>query len=49
MKSSKKLSKSQELKKAWGDFLSGLGKWDWWATLTFRDRTEEEIKRGWTK
>jgi len=49
MEYSAKTSKSQALKIAWGDFLSGLGKWDWWATLTFRDRSEEEIKRGWTK
>jgi hypothetical protein len=25
------------------------GGWDWWATLTFRDRTEAEQKLGWTK
>jgi hypothetical protein len=42
-----------ELKQAWGGFLTELGDkaggWDWWATLTFRDRTEKEIAQGWTK
>lgn len=44
---------AQELKQAWGGFLTELGDraggWDWWATLTFRDRTEAEQKLGWTK
>lgn len=43
----------QELKQAWGGFLTELGDknggWDWWATLTFRDRTLEEQRQGWTK
>lgn len=38
---------------AWGGFLTDLGDraggWDWWATLTFRDRSDDEIARGWTK
>ncbi len=42
-----------ELKQAWGGFLTELGDkaggWDWWATLTFRDRTEAEVAQGWTK
>lgn len=42
-----------ELKQAWGKFLTELGDkaggWDWWATLTFRDRTEAEQALGWTK
>ena len=42
-----------ELKQAWGKFLTELGDkaggWDWWVTLTFRERTEEEVARGWTK
>ncbi|MBA7554150.1 hypothetical protein ES705_46762 [subsurface metagenome] len=42
-----------ELKQAWGEFLTELGDraggWDWWATLTFRDRSDAEIARGWTK
>jgi hypothetical protein len=25
------------------------GGWDWWATLTFRDRSDDEMRRGWTK
>jgi len=44
---------SQELKQAWGDFVDQVGNrkgnWDWFATLTFRDRSEEEQARGWTK
>ena len=43
----------QELKQAWGGFLTELGDksggWDWWATLTFRDPELEAQKRGWTK
>lgn len=50
---STKLSWRQELKQAWGGFLTELGDkaggWDWWATLTFRDRTEAEQALGWTK
>lgn len=41
------------LKQAWGDFVDEVGKrkggWDWFATLTFRDRTPAEQKLGWTK
>ena len=33
----------------WGDWLSTLADWDWFATMTFRDRTLEEQKAGWTK
>jgi len=25
------------------------GGWDWYATLTFRERSDDEIRRGWTK
>jgi len=43
----------RDLRQAWGGFLTELGDrvggWDWWVTLTFRDRTDEEIARGWTK
>ena len=46
-------STKEDLRQAWGDWLTAIGDriggWDWWATLTFRDRTEEEIARGWTK
>ncbi|MBA7554854.1 hypothetical protein ES705_47490 [subsurface metagenome] len=42
-----------ELKQVWGNWLTELGDqvggWDWWATLTFRDRTDAQIKRGWTR
>ncbi len=42
-----------EIKQAWGSWLTELGDqvggWDWWATLTFRDRSDQEIARGWTK
>lgn len=45
--------KSQALKVAWGDWADKVGDrkggWDWFATLTFRDRTPEEVKSGWTK
>jgi hypothetical protein len=48
-----KNSTKPQQKQAWGNFLTELGEktggWDWWATLTFRDRTEEEKSRGWTK
>jgi hypothetical protein len=44
---------AQELKQAWGSWLTEIGDriggWDWWATLTFRDCTDAEIARGWTK
>jgi len=49
MELSTSTSGSQATKRAWGDFLSDLGPWDWWATLTFRDRTDEQIRNGWTK
>ena len=34
------------LKDAWGVFLTGLGDWDWWVTLTFRDI---EHRGSWTR
>ena len=37
-----------ELKQAWGQWLSGLAEWDWYATLTFRDPSPEEQARGYT-
>lgn len=44
---------SEALRQAWGDFVDEVGRrkgdWDWYATLTFRDRTPEEQARGWTK
>lgn len=39
----------EKLKKSWGVFLGGLADWDWYATLTFRDRPKEDQDRGWTK
>jgi hypothetical protein len=46
-------STAQELKQAWGTWLTELGDraggWDWWATLTFRNRTDADVARGWTK
>jgi len=43
----------QDLKQAWGNWMTDLGDqnagWDWYATLTFRDRSDEEMKRGWTR
>jgi len=38
-----------EIKKAWGAWLDNLASWDWWVTLTFRDPSEADQKRGWTK
>lgn len=29
---------SQELKECWGNFLSGLAEWQWFVTMTFRER-----------
>jgi len=39
----------EKLKKCWGEFISGLSAWDWFATLTFRDRPKADYDRGWTK
>jgi len=52
MKDNTEHRKSQEkssLKQEWGKWLSNLASWDWFCTLTFRDRTPEQIKAGWTK
>lgn len=47
----RKNTRKEELKQAWGDFLTELGDrqggWDWWATLTFREPPENDV--GWTK
>ena len=40
---------TNELKQAWGKWLSGLADWDWYATLTFREPSEEEQRRGYTQ
>lgn len=42
-------STKEELKQAWGDWIKDLAAWDWYCTLTFRDTTPEEMKRGYTK
>jgi len=42
-------SKKAELKQAWGDWVKDLALWDWYATLTFRDPSEEEQRRGYTQ
>ena len=39
----------EKLKNCWGEFISGLSAWDWFATLTFRDRPKADYDRGWTK
>jgi hypothetical protein len=43
----------QALKTAWGDFVDQVvtrkGTWDWFATLTFRDKTPREAHTGWSK
>jgi hypothetical protein len=35
------------LKQAWGDWLSTLGKWQWFVTITLRDPAPNDV--GWTK
>jgi hypothetical protein len=42
-------SRQKDLKQAWGEWLTRLGNWDWWVTLTFRDPELEAQKLGWTK
>lgn len=46
-------TRSKALKQAWGVWADEVGDrkggWDWFATLTFRDRTREEQARGWTR
>lgn len=46
-------NKSQALKQAWGEWADSVGDrrggWDVFTTLTFRDRTPEEVAAGWTK
>ncbi len=36
-----------EVNQAWGEWLSGLAKWDWWVTLTFADPPANTS--GWTR
>jgi hypothetical protein len=47
------LAGTSDLKTAWGNFIDDVGQrkggWDWYATLTFRDPSEEDILGGWTK
>lgn len=44
---------NHELRDSYGKWLSDLGArvggWDWWVTLTFRDRELEGFAKGWTK
>lgn len=42
-------AKAEALKQAWGSWLSRLYPWQWFVTLTFRDPSEAEISRGYTK
>ena len=37
----------EQLKQAWGDWLSGLADWEWFVTMTLRDPPPN--KWGWTK
>ncbi len=39
----------QELKQAWGDWVKDMANWDWYATLTFREPSPEEVARGYTQ
>jgi hypothetical protein len=47
------ISQAIDLRTSWGNFVDDVGSrkggWDWYATLTFRDPSPEEILRGWTK
>ena len=47
------ITSALDFKRAWGDFVDDVGKrkggWDWFATLTFRGPTLEEINRGFTQ
>jgi len=44
---------NDEIRESYGNWLSELGArvggWDWWVTLTFRDRELEGFSRGWSK
>lgn len=44
-----KRCQAREVKQAWGDWVKDLAPWQWFATLTFRDPSEEEVRRGYTK
>ena len=52
-KCSCQVPRTNELKQVWGDWVDEVGMrkggWDWFTTLTFRDRTAEEQALGWTK
>lgn len=41
-------STSEELKQAWGDWLSSLASWEWFVTMTFKD-PEGGLDGTWTK
>jgi hypothetical protein len=34
---------------AFGDWVGGMADWDWFATMTFRDPSENDQKAGWTR
>ena len=44
---------NHEIKDVFGKWVSDLGNrvggWDWWVTLTFKDRELEFFERGWTQ
>lgn len=39
----------QELKQAWGDWLSSLANWEWFVTLTLRGTKHLGERGTWTK
>ena len=43
------LTPRSALGQAWGNYLSGLARWDWWVTLTFRDPPPDPRTPGWTR
>jgi len=40
------LSQDSTIKEAWGDWITGLDRWEWFVTMTFRD---PKIGGTWTK
>ena len=38
-----------QIREEWGRWISGLADWSWFFTGTFRDPSDEEIKRGYTQ
>ena len=37
------------LVEAWGTWLTMLGEWEWFVTLTMRENSPEQVRAGWTR